>query len=374
MGCDAFVEVDPEFEGRKGGGLVRFLRESPHCPIREWSGAGVAHRGAVVYHRVVEVGRPRSRWGKELLRIPRRGRYWEEGCSSLGQRLLVVAYRGELGGLGGPGLAGPKCVGDFLGALVSVLDVLRVGRLQGKGVAPPCSAAVVIRRRGGILGLFVSLDDDRAVIRDGPRRRGGCAVLVVHRSVSINAARGGGGDGCSPCVRGRGRGRGCHGVGGAALGPVVDGGSRPFARCRIAGVGISFARGGAGSRRGPRDRTKDGEGTRCGLGGSGLSGPRDGPGRATAARAVWSASRRVVTRTVVGCRTRASRGVCWAWYPRPMSVSHCLVNGEDREALLQSKDASDRSIEAQGDGAANGVLGSLNRLGGAAGDPRQQRL
>ena len=69
------------------------------------------------------------------------------------------------------------------------------------------------------------------------------------------------------------------------------------------------------------------------------------------------------------------RGACWwAWYPKPMSVSHCLVNGADRGAWLQSKDASDRSIEAQGDGAANGVLGFLNRLGGAAGDPRQQRL
>ena len=55
-----------------------------------------------------------------------------------------------------------------------------------------------------------------------------------------------------------------------------------------------------------------------------------------------------------------------------MSVSHCLVNSEDREALLQSKDASDRSIEAQGDGAANGVPGFLSRLGGAAGDPRQR--
>ena len=58
----------------------------------------------------------------------------------------------------------------------------------------------------------------------------------------------------------------------------------------------------------------------------------------------------------------------WAWYPYPEGLlvgvvpethvrHHCLVNGADRGAWLLSKDASDRSIEAHGDGAANGLLG-----------------
>ena len=151
---------------------------------------------------------------------------------------------------------------------------------------------------------------------------------------------------CSPCVRGRGRrgGRSCHGLWGVAPAPVVDGGSGSLARFRVAGVGAFFARNGVGSPRGPRE---DSEGSWCGDGGSGLRGLSDGPGRAMAACAAAAASWPVVTRAVGGRGTRAPRGCWWAWYPKPMSVSHCLVKGGQHQtfsatSMLRSQQSTPR--------------------------------